>query len=358
MSENVNADNSTNQVQPDVSQVNVADNSAPPSSADRMAFVMNMMTSGRASKTEGSEEPAPNAVQGDPAAQTEQEEQQAQEPVPDTAQSEPESQVEIPDKFKDAMGNLRVQEFLKSYVNMEALYSRQAQKMNELIKTVTSLQEQIAQFQAKQPGSSVEQTVSDEPTVEIDKEEFLEKFYEDPIKALQEWEAKQNSIKEQKRQAELARQEKARQEKVAFWQERIKECQQVYPDFDELRPVIQEVIAANRDWMENAPNAIETAYWMAKGITLSQTAPPEPVQPSVDDLLKDEKILEQIISNPEVQKNILSKHAQNVLNNPVPKIIGDHVGSTQPATAPTEIKSTKDAMQASKKYFERLFGGG
>ena len=30
MSENVNADNSTNQVQPDVSQVNVADNSAPP----------------------------------------------------------------------------------------------------------------------------------------------------------------------------------------------------------------------------------------------------------------------------------------------------------------------------------------
>ena len=134
---------------------------------------MNMMTSGRASKTEGSEEPYQGS-RDDPAAQTEQEEQQAQEPVPDTAQSEPESQVEIPDKFKDAMGNLRVQEFLKSYVNMEALYSRQAQKMNELIKTVTSLQEQIAQFQAKQPGSSVEQTVSDEPTVEIDKEEFLE----------------------------------------------------------------------------------------------------------------------------------------------------------------------------------------
>lgn len=349
MSESLNADNSTVQVQAEGLQGGVVENTAPPSPSDRMAYVTNMMNGG-ASTTEHTTEATQAGVQGEPAIPAQQEETTATQGTESVPQ-EPESRLEVPEKFKDEFGNIRP-EFLKSYLHMEAMYGKQAQKISELARTVNALQEQIANPKEK------EQEIGAELEIEFDKEEFLETLYEDPAKALQEWGTKWDSIKEAKRQAEFAKQQAANQEKVTFWQERIRECEDVYPDFKDLRPVIQEVIAANRDWMENAPNAIETAYWMAKGITLSQVAPPEPVQPSVDDLLKDESALSQIISNPEVQKQILSKHAQNVMSSPVPKIISGQPGAIQTATAPMEIKSTKDAMRASKSMFERLFGGG
>lgn len=335
MSGYLNADNFTASAQPEV-----APEVSPPSPDERMAFVKNLMSGGEASNQN-------EVVTEPPAASVDGIQQATPEPEP-TPPAAPESRLEVPDKFKDDNGNIRP-EFVKSYLHMEAMYAKQARETNELRQMTTGLQEQIAQLQA-QPGSPNEQPVDD---ASFDAEAFREKFYDDPVQALAEWDAK----RDRERQEQAATQQREYNGKVAYWNSEIQRCESIYPDFQAMLPVMQEIIAANREGLEGMPNAIEAVYWAAKGIASAQAAPVQPVQPSVAELLQSEEIMAQIAANPEVQKAILSQHAQGVLANQAPVLIGNQPGSAAPAAAPVEIKSTKDAMKASMSLFKKAFGG-
>lgn len=340
----VPADNSNVPVQPEVNPTTGAE-TAIPSSSDRMAAVLNLMTNGGASTPTGGE-PTPEPAQpGEPAAPANP--QEPNEPAPAAPPATPEPQVEIPDKFKDENGNIRP-EFMKSYLHMESMYGRQAQQMNQLYQTVMDLQQQIAQSQA-QPGSPTEPPAA--PEAEFDVEAFRETFYEDPVKALSEWDAK----REMERQREVDSQQQEYSQKVSYWQNQIRQCEEVYPDFNHLRPLMQEIIRNNQQDIESLPNAIEAVYWVAKGMASSQ-APNQPVQPAVDDLLKSENFLKQVSTHPEVQKAILSQYAQGVISDPIPVTIGNQPGASAPATPPMEIRSTKDASRASMNLFKKMFG--
>jgi ribosomal protein S16 len=292
---------------------------------DRMSLVQELLNQGASTEETVLEEPKEEIFTGEP--------------------QSTESQLEIPDKFKNADGTPNVEAILKSYQYAEKKISEQGSMLSQaqqMQQTIVQLQQMLEQQQ--QNAMPINQEVHPEIDLEAQKEEWFERFYDNPMEAIAELAQRsiEPVISPYIQQAEY-------QQQVASWSQKVEQARASYNDFDLLQPRIVEIIE-QRPELANIPDAIDIAYKIAKSDNVQE-------QPKIEDMLKSPEFLRELANNPEVKKQVLSTYSQNLQSEAKPPVMGSQQGGTPPATPPQEIKSIKDASKASASFFSRVFGG-
>lgn len=301
-------------------------------------------------------EPAIAQPEPDVQQQTGQAQDEVQEPDNEqqTQSIQPENQELILGKFKS------VDELKKAYANLEKTLTKTfmeranlAKQLEELkTKQPTISQQAMQQYQqAQQPQV---QQPKEEPA-QINPEEFLEEFYKDPINSIQKIVAKTaEKVKaelQQKYEPVLSKVEM--QEAQRNWDRAFAEFSIKYPDFNEQLDKMGEYIARNNLGNESNPARIhqilEDAYLWAKGSVALQPIP------TVDDLLKNEEVINKILANPDIQQRIINQHMANIQSKQPPQVISEP-GGAQPASVPERPKTFKDAAKLVGEIFDGHFG--
>lgn len=317
---------------------------------DRVAALTQRLLGADTPVAAATEPPAePEVIPGEP------------EPEPEPTPS-PEPQVDIPDKFRLPDGSINPK-FIQSYQNMESMFTKQAQQINDLTQVVINLQNQVLTNQTAPQYTPPEPPAPTPEELAAANEAWLERFYENPQKTLQDVIA--NTIQSQLDPI-LApiMQDREFQQSVQTYSQQVAALGQKYPDLDQYRPAMQDILNAaqdpssglNLEAILDQDGAMEAIYLMAKGKT-AQPPAPAPVSKTPEELLKDQNFLAQVVNNPEVQKMILANVQAQLKGEPKPPVVGARPGGAAPGLEPVSIKSTKDAARASQSYFQKVFGG-
>lgn len=245
----------------------------------------------------------------------------------------------------------------KAYQEVERKMHEQGQENSQMKKTNYEMQQQMAQVnqylqilqqqqaqQVQQPQSSHTQPMTPEQ-----QEEWLNKFYDRPLDALQEYVNEYVDPTLQK-MVEPLQQKISYYEDTNKWNEQIRNVASQNPDFNELLPDIQQIIQEQGEYLKNMPNTVEVAYNLAKARRVSSI-------PKPDDLLNDDSFIEKILGNENIQKKFQEKTAKKVVDKKPPVVLGNQTGGQPPAAPPDSIKSTSDANKSFKAYLDKIFKG-
>lgn len=177
---------------------------------------------------------------------------------------------------------------------------------------------------------------NDEPPAptqeEIDKmnNDFYAEFTERPLEAIQK-------LIEERASAKVApvMEYFDNVKKMEYWSNQLQAFESEHPDFSEYAQEVSKIIQSD-DSIRNSKNPIELAYKLAKVDSLEAKARP------IDQQLKDEGVLKELLSNPEI-KNLLVQELK--LTKPeTPKVIG---GTGQSSiTVNDKPKNLRDATKA------------
>jgi hypothetical protein len=212
--------------------------------------------------------------------------------------------------------------------------SKARQELEQLRGQVWQLQQYLQKPQTPQPTAE---------ELQAKNQEWLDKFYENPMDALEE--VIQSRVQ---KIVEPIQKDYQLQQYTRQYQAQIEQARQKYADFDTLQPVMQEVIQEQGQHLAGLPNAVEVIYSIAKGRAAA------PI--NHDQLLQDENFRSKILQNEEIRKAILTQIAQVTKDKQPPVVLGPQQGEP-PIMAPEEIKTSKDAKKASISYFKRILGG-
>lgn len=167
-------------------------------------------------------------------------------------------------------------------------------------------------------------------------EEFLSKFYENPMQSIQELAEKIASEK-----VAPIMQEREMERKAQSMNQMINEFKTNTPDFDEMLPEMIKIIQ-ERPYLNNVDNPLIDAYKIAKADKLEQTLQSTPK--SIEDFMQDPAAMEKLMQNEEIKNMFLQQHMKGINSNKPPQVIGS--GSGQPViTPPNEPKSLKDGTK-------------
>jgi hypothetical protein len=270
-----------------------------------------------------------------------------------------EPQQDVPDKFKNADGSVNTEAIIKSYTNMESMYSKQqntVQQMTELQQTVIALQQQIAQ-QAQASAQPEQQLTPEEieAQAEADNEKFWEAYNTNPKSAIADLvkEAVENSVKPM---MDPILQERESQQQVAQWDQRIQEFTKDHDDFESVRPAMQEILQSDeavKQFTQDHPDkGIALLYDLAIAKSKQAPATPEatPAPKTAEEMMNDPEFVAKFVSNPAVKDMVLKQHMQNLKNNPAPPVIGAQ-GGLPPSTQPVDMTNMKTAAEALKAKY-------
>ncbi len=251
-------------------------------------------------------------------------------------------QYEIPEKF----AGKTPEEVAKAYVELETLLGKHGVEKQQMQQQLRQMQ-QYVQYMAHQQRQQTRQTQPQLTPEEVQtkNEEWLNWFYKDPISALE------TVVQQRVSQVVQPLQQQVKyREHVEHYQQQVQQARGKWADFDQLMPVMREIIREQGAHLSNSPRAVETIYHIAKGRTAQEMQPQNPQQ-----LVKDPKMREMFLNDESIKNEILKKYAQSVKEKQPPVTIGSQPGEI-PAAPPEEIKSTKDAKKASISFFERWRG--
>jgi len=228
---------------------------------------------------------------------------------------------------------------ITEYGNVHAENTRAKAELEQLRGQVHQLQ-QWAQ-RAQQPR----QTEKTPEEIQKENQDWLDKFYEDPMKALNE--VVEGRVRQE---VEPIQKEYQMQKAVQHYNQQVQEARQKYPDFDEYAPQMEEIVKQQGKYLSTLPNAVDVVYSMAKAQSVKE--PPTP-----DSLLQDESFRQKILQDETIKNEILKQYAQGVQENKPPVILGEQQGEV-PSTPPEQITNTQEAKTASMNLFRRMLGGG
>ena len=236
-------------------------------------------------------------------------------------------------------------------------HSRARQDMDQLRHQVYRLQNFLAQqrSQPQQPQMTEEQ-------VEQAKQKFLDQFYENPTGTIEQM--VQQRVQEQlKRTVEPIQRDYQMQQQTRMYQDQVNQAREKYPDFDELQPVMEEIIREKGQYLAAMPSAVEAVYGLAKARTQTtqpnvqpQTQEPVQEQSQSSGVIQDPEMRQAILQDPSIRKEILKQYAEEVRSKRPPQVLGEQPGQP-PSAEPQEIRTTKDAKKASLSFFERFTKG-
>ncbi len=251
------------------------------------------------------------------------------------------------------LGKFKTQEDLvDAYQEAERRISAYGQDGAKARQDLEQLRGQVSQLQSfltQQRYRQAQQPQQFQPTEEEIAEQnqkWLDKFYEDPLNALNE-----EVEKRVKKAVEPMQRDYQVQQAQRRYQQQVEEARQKYPDFDDLQPQMQDIVKEQGQYIASLPNAVEAIYGMAKA-RVPQSQPQD-----TESLLQNEEVRQRILKDEGIKKAILQQYAQEVKQKQPPPVMGKQSG--EPASAPPEqIYSTKDAKKASLSFFQRFAGGG
>lgn len=245
-------------------------------------------------------------------------------------------QVDKPAEEPLILGKFKSQdELIKAYTNLESFNTQTRQELAQL--------KQQQENQSKSDNVIQKEEVLDDVPDNVDpealKEELLNKFYEDPLKFVEDiqQQATQKAIEKMKaeREAEIAR-ENQRKANIARWDGIVKDFRATHPDMDNYSDDMLKFLDDNKE-IAGKETAIELAYNYAKGLK----APKSP-----DELLSDPEFIQKAASNENFRKEILKQTAADIKKgSPPPVISGNSTGGKPVATEPQNPKSFKEAGQ-------------
>lgn len=213
---------------------------------------------------------------------------------------------------------------------------QQLQQMQGYIQYMMGIQQQ--QTRQAQPQLSPEE-------IQKKNEEWLNRFYENPMEALNE------VVQARVTQAiQPLQQQQQYRDNLDQYNRQVQEAKGKYPDFDTLLPEMENIIKEQGQYLANMPNAVDNVYHLAKARKLQGTATP-------DQMLQDPNIRQKILQDETIRNEILKSYAQGVRDRQPPVTIGSQPGEP-PAAPPGEMKTSQDTRKAVTSYFSRFLGGG
>ncbi len=236
-------------------------------------------------------------------------------------------------------------------------HSRARQEMDQLRHQVYRLQNFLTQQRGQQ--QQPQQPQMTEEQVEQQKQKFLDQFYDNPTGTIEQM--VQQRVNEQlKRTVEPIQRDYQMQQQTRAYQQQVNEAREKYPDFDELQPVMEQIIKEKGQYLAAMPSAVEAVYGLAKARSYTQsTAQPQQQpqeQPQEQPVNQEDEMRQRILQDPSIKREILKQYAEEVRSKRPPQVLGEQPGQP-PSAPPQEIQTTKDAKKASLSFFERFTKG-
>lgn len=252
------------------------------------------------------------------------------QPQPSVESQQPSEQELILGKFKSQ------EELINSYVEAQRKITEQGQTVSEIQKQLQELQKymQPQQQQPQQPEMTPEQ-------IEQINEQFYQDLVKNPVPVLMKFVDEVASAK-----VAPILQQYEQQQAVEYYNQQVEQVRSQFADFDELRPMMADIIKEQGQYLSTLPNAVQTTYELAKARSVK----------SPDQLLSDPNFLQKVMQNEQVKTEILKTYAQQVQQTQTPVVIGSQPTGVSPSTPPVELKTTSDAKRASMSFFQRLLG--
>lgn len=229
----------------------------------------------------------------------------------------------------------------KDYSELTSTYQNTNQRVKELEQANQTYMQLLQNMQQQQPAqANPTQPQQNQPTEEDIaqmKADFMESFYDDPRSAI---EGMLDTMFQQKVQPII---EPITQERQ--WNEQVAELQKKYPsEFPSLIGPMQELL---REMPELSQHGLEGVFQIAKRAQ----------QPNPEQLLSDPQFVQQVMQNPDIQKQFLSQYLQEKQGSQqqAPTMIGGQPGGQMPTTPEQRPTNIKDATKAFKRHLG-LFG--
>jgi hypothetical protein len=185
---------------------------------------------------------------------------------------------------------------------------------------------------------------------EIDDDEFMERFSENPVQAVMEL---ANRIADDKVKAEITSLGEKIQplldesEKIAF-QNKVKETVMEFAqkeDFADAQKYFPQMAQIIRE--KGLPqDDVNTYVYTYKDVALQDLRSKQ--GKSLDDYLADDNGVSKVIDNPKIRDAVIEQYLRQIQSGAKPQVITGGGNSTPAATPPTDIRTFADAQKAFK----------
>lgn len=227
----------------------------------------------------------------------------------------------------------------KSYEELERAYSNLEGFTTQTRQELSSIKQLLEQKQTevKPPEEAPKEESAEELSAR--KEAFLNKFYDDPLKVIEDM-----NKKAEQRAEEIAKQmvapifkEREESKKQQEWNTKAIRFKEEHPDMVQYSDKMVKFLETNPE-IADKDNAIELAYNYAKGA--SNIISPE-------EMLKDPDFIQKVISNENIRNELLKAAAESTRKGNPPSVISSGVSSGGKAVAspPQVPKTFKEAGQ-------------
>jgi len=228
-------------------------------------------------------------------------------------------------------------ELIKAYTNLEGFTTMTRQELAQA-KQMLENQKTVEEVVDKPEENPMEQL--DEEALEAKKEEILNKFYEDPLKFIDDINKNAEVRAEEitKKMLEPIYQEREQAANQKKWDDIALQFKATHSDMADYSEDMIKFLEDNKE-IAGKENSIELAYNYVKGMKAQN-------QKSPDELLDDPEFIQKAISNEKFRNEILKATAAGVKKGgPPPVISGNANGGKPVAVPPTTAKSFKEAGQ-------------
>lgn len=218
----------------------------------------------------------------------------------------------------------------KDFTSLNSTYTKTNQELIEARAQMQVYQQMLAQQQAQPPQP---QTPSPED-LEQAKEEFMTRFYEDPLSAIEELVSKKvNPVVEP-----ITKEREFNQE--------VQRISSKYADFNQMVPLMESVLQEHPQ-LKN--QGLEAVYLIAKGKAAQNAVP----APTPEQLLSDPQFVQNYVMNNEAIRNqMISQYVNDkqATNGQIPVVLGNQAGGSIPSMPDNKPKTLAEASRAFAKH--------
>jgi len=217
---------------------------------------------------------------------------------------------------------------------------------NSIISEIQSLKQNTGM--SEEDSSEKNDEESDDNEINMDDDEFMEKFTENPVKAVMELADKIADKKATEQVMSLVEKMKPLldQSEQMMFQNKVKETiaefmsDEEYSDAQNYFPQMAEIIK-NQNLPQDDVNTFKNVY---KDVALRDLRANK--GKSLEDYMSDDAEISKIINNPKVQEMVIKDYLNKISSGAKPQVITNNGSSTPIATPPNEFKTFEDARKA------------
>lgn len=219
----------------------------------------------------------------------------------------------------------------KDYSSLQSTYTQTTNQVKDLQAQNQTFMQLVQNMQQQAPAAQ-QQAPAQEAPVDLEqvKADFMEKFYDNPLEAIQ-------SLLEDQFSKKVTPVIEPFQKEQA-WNQEVSSLSQKYDDFNSMIDPMKQLI---QEMPHLAQHGLESVYQLAKR---SQPTP----QPTPEQLLGDPAFREKVFQNQDITQQVVSQYLQSKqqTNQQIPNVMAGQPGGSAPSapeTRPTDIRGGSKA---------------